>query len=286
MDYNPFVDDSAKPSLLPSPDFATRAVTSDGFVMRPPSSAPEAQYQRPVTAPLSLSQMLPPRRVLPFPAKKEKPKAPQEELDRQPLSSSLDPLQRELTPPKTSKPRKSRAKTTKPKASVPSSVTKGKANVTEPYDQSKPPETSNAPRRTESSDIPPTSDKETRTSDTLRPSNSPHRNDNEPAVAPHDAPKMPADQKNPPSPTSKTLEGAGPDEVMDRLDHWVRKYQDLPVPRKPETAAENLAAYAMQPEETRLAVIDDMIVECIGDENFIKMVEDVDKSWKRIGLGF
>lgn len=75
---------------------------------------------------------------------------------------------------------------------------------------------------------------------------------------------------------------------MTRLDAWVREYQDLPAPKPRDLIAgdiNNLAAYAVQPREERMAIIDDMICECLGDENFVKLMEDVDQSWRRIGLG-
>lgn len=80
---------------------------------------------------------------------------------------------------------------------------------------------------------------------------------------------------------------------MQRLDHWVRKYHDqIPAPApKPvaipaTTNQESLAAYAAQPESERLAALDEMICDCLEDENFVKLCEDVEKSWKRVGLGF
>lgn len=301
LNSNPFMHNPASSSLLPSPDFVTRATTSDGFVVRPPSSAPEVQPQRPTTAPLSLSQMLPPKRELPFPKKKEKPKSPAKEPDEQPLSSSLDPLQRKTTPPKAIKQRKSRAKTTKPKPPVSSSAPKAASKIAEPELQSSPPEIPTVPPQAESSYRLPASEAKiprsdplveapVPSSDTLVPSSPPHHVTDKASTAPENvprkAPKKPAKKKTVEEQTPKIFGDAAPDEIMDRLDHWVRKYQDLPAPKLPQTPAENLAAYAAQPEQTRLAVIDDMIVKCLGDENFIKLVEDVDKSWKRIGLGF
>ena len=276
--------------LPPNPDLVTRAVTSDGFIMRPPSSAPEVQLQRPVTAPISLSQMLPPKRELPFPAKKEEVKALPKEPDQQLLSSSLDPLQRKTTPPKTVKKRKSRAKTTIPKSAISSSLGKGKAKAADPISQPSPPGNSGAPSQPEPNHILAASENLVPTSDTLMLSGPPLRGINEQSTEPGKAPektsKKVADKKKILRQTPRIFEDTAPDEIMDRLDQWVRKHQDLTVPKQPQTVAENLAAYAAQPEKTRLAVIDDMIVECLGDDNFIKLVEDVDKSWKRIGLGF
>lgn len=294
--YNP-----ARPTLLPSPDFVVRAATSDGSIMRPPSSAPEMQADRPMTAPLSLSQMLPPKRELPFPKKKDKAKAIPKEPEEQPLLSSSDPLQRTITPPAPAKQRKSRAKPKNPNLPVASSAPNGKAKASEPEYRSSQPETSSAPTLVESIYEPSsaahetsTSDKQSEahipTSDTLVPSSPPPSAKNGSSTAPKKAPKQAsktaASKKKAQEQGPKIFEDAAPNEIMDRLDHWVRRYQDLPIPQRPETASENLAAYAAQPEETRMAVIDDMIVECLGDENFVKLVEDVEKSWKRIGLGF
>ncbi len=244
--------------------------------------------------------MLPPKRELPFPTKKDKPKVPPKEADPQSLSLSLDPLQRKSIPPKVVKQRKSRAKITKPKAPV-SSVPIAKVKATEPESQSGPPETSSTPPRAEFSYKPsasksdilrsdPLNEARIPTSDTLMPSSPPRQGTNEPCTQPVKAakktPRKAAEKKKVHEQSPKIFEDAAPDDIMDRLDHWVRKHQDLLVPKQAQDAAENLAAYAAQPEETRLGVIDDMIVECLGDENFIKLVEDVDKSWRRIGLGF
>lgn len=298
LSFNLLMHNPASESLLPSPDFVTRATTSDGFVMRPPSSAPEVQPQRPTTAPLSLSQMLPPKRELPFPKKKEKPKSPTKEPEEQPLSSSLDPLQRKTTPPKAITQRKSRAKTTKPK---PSAAPKAASKIVEPELQSNPPEVPTVPPQAESSyrlpasgaKIPrsdPLVEARVPSSDTLVPSSPPHHVTDKASTALENvlrkAPRKPAKKKTVEEQTPRIFGDAAPHEIMDRLDHWVRKYHDLPAPKLPQTPSENLAVYAAQPEQIRLAAIDDMIVECLGDENFIKLVEDVDKSWKRIGLGF
>lgn len=75
---------------------------------------------------------------------------------------------------------------------------------------------------------------------------------------------------------------------MSRIDTWVREYhQTLPAPKPPAgTASDTLALYAAQPKEDRMAAIDEMICECLADPSFGKLVEDVEDSWKRIGLGF
>ena len=77
-----------------------------------------------------------------------------------------------------------------------------------------------------------------------------------------------------------------PEEFMSQLHNFVRDFQHLPAPTPRPTDSEQLAAYAAQPDEVRQAVIKDMIFEYLGDENFIKLAEDVEKEWRRVGLGF
>ena len=83
-----------------------------------------------------------------------------------------------------------------------------------------------------------------------------------------------------------TMFNITPSEYMDSLEGWIRKHQDLPGPRPAQTAKEQLALYAKQSDRDRSRAIDEMICECLEDENFIKLAEDVEGAWKRIGLGF
>ena len=75
------------------------------------------------------------------------------------------------------------------------------------------------------------------------------------------------------------------EEFMSKLDKFIRDYQHLPAPEPRPTAADDLAAYAAQPDEVRQAIIKDKILDLLGDENFIKLAEDMSKEWRRIGLG-
>lgn len=100
------------------------------------------------------------------------------------------------------------------------------------------------------------------------------------------------EQRTVPEQFRKDFENIPPEEYMTRLDHWIRRYKDLPAPTKPtakpvlSAEKDQLAAYIAQPEEERLKVLDDMICGYLDDENFVELVEDVSKSWRRIGLGF
>ena len=85
----------------------------------------------------------------------------------------------------------------------------------------------------------------------------------------------------------KHLAPIQPEEFMASLDTWIRKHHNLPAPPvPPRTAPEHLANYAVQSDAERSQMIDNMICECLQDENFSKLAEDVECSWKRIGLGF
>ncbi len=83
-----------------------------------------------------------------------------------------------------------------------------------------------------------------------------------------------------------SLSNIAPTEFLDSLDGWIRKYENLPAPKPPQTAKEQLAKYAKHSDEDRAKAIDNMICECLEDENFIKLVEDVEGAWRRIGLDF
>ncbi|KAI4124225.1 MAG: hypothetical protein LQ347_005816 [Umbilicaria vellea] len=77
------------------------------------------------------------------------------------------------------------------------------------------------------------------------------------------------------------------DEYFTRIDAFVQKYRNRPVAEAyVENAGADLAAFAALPEAERLAAIDAEIVDCIGDDSFLQLCEDVEKSWKRIALGF
>ena len=77
-----------------------------------------------------------------------------------------------------------------------------------------------------------------------------------------------------------------PEEFMSQLSHFVHDSRHVPAPKPRTASSHELAAYAAQPDSVRQALIKDMIYEFLGDENFIKLAEDVSQEWTRIGLGF
>lgn len=68
---------------------------------------------------------------------------------------------------------------------------------------------------------------------------------------------------------------------LDRIDVFVSKHMSRPPPE----ANDSLADYAAQSDEDRMAAIDDMICQNLMDDDFLKLCEDVENSWRRIGLG-
>ena len=77
-----------------------------------------------------------------------------------------------------------------------------------------------------------------------------------------------------------------PEEFMSQLSRFVHDFRNLPAPDPSTTSSTELAAYVAQPDNVRQDLIKDMIYEFLGDENFIKLAEDVSQEWTRIGLGF
>ncbi|MCJ1340173.1 hypothetical protein MMC09_005467 [Bachmanniomyces sp. S44760] len=87
---------------------------------------------------------------------------------------------------------------------------------------------------------------------------------------------------------NETVSSAGPSrDWMDGVDHFVRRFNDQMNPAVlPENPSHALAMYANLPEKERLENLDDMICDLIMDDNFTILCEDVESSWRRIGLGF
>lgn len=75
--------------------------------------------------------------------------------------------------------------------------------------------------------------------------------------------------------------------LLDRIDNVMRDCHDGPASKpRPQTAKGDLVEYAAQSDEDRAKALDNLICECIQDESFVTLMEDVEGAWKRIGLGF
>ncbi len=300
--------------LLPSPEFGNQSSTLGGYGARP-VSAPETVSDSQLIDSLPISQMLPPQRVLPFPDR-----APIRCTDTIPVSSKEASTKKE-TETKVTKPKKGRA-ATKPKpsliVSLPSSSTPTvccrKAEATEAKSDKSLPSSAPPKKRTRAhkalvsapaSSAPPRIDSTledlektvSRMTTELTPPSSRIGNQRPPLSAVSDSemnerPTQPLNRDS--SPTAQPpqmgqlpnlLPNVQPAEFMNALDGWIRKYHSMPVPQAPMTAKEQLAEYAARPDAERAKLIDDMILECLQDENFGKLCDDVERNWKRICLG-
>ncbi|KAL8932388.1 MAG: hypothetical protein Q9211_006342 [Gyalolechia sp. 1 TL-2023] len=287
LHYNPTLADTY--GLLPSPCSIERPTASYRYSL-PSSSAPDKILDRPATAPISLSQLMPPRRELPFPKEPVKPIS-----DRTPYakdtsgpknSDGIDPpngasiIKARATGKakgRSSRPSSSRAK---PKPSAKKEALKDQPPLGEPGLQEEPQLST-----TSKTNVPTSSSSKLSTSNCIMTEASPSKINTRSTSSAAVGRPIPI-----PEQFSKDFQNAAPEEYMSRLDQWVRKYQDLPAPEpivKPtSTEKDQLAAYAAQTEEKRLEALDNMICDYLDDENFVQLVEDMDKSWRRIGLGF
>ncbi|KAL8825961.1 MAG: hypothetical protein Q9191_004090 [Dirinaria sp. TL-2023a] len=330
-------------NITPGQDFLDRPTTMNGaYNYQPLNSVPAISSERPATAPMSFSQMLPPRRELPFAkAVPERPliphnpppenlsddglqidekseKAPTKRKPRaKPVKAAASELHREPSPPapiqgsqsSTKVPKKRNRKQCTASKAKASKVSQDLPQVPDSQDTFSPPGSSRPARLAEASETTQTKEPDgtqasvkIHTSSTrdlanpVNPSSAPlvlhvgkkgltalsasqtnGRQDSASSVP------IPTTKNAPQMPQEATI---SPEEYMNRLDEWVRKYHDLPTPTPRPAPFSDLAAYAAQSDEDRLAALDTMICDCIEDENFIKLMEDVDRSWKRIGLGY
>ncbi|KAL9611700.1 MAG: hypothetical protein Q9167_003662 [Letrouitia subvulpina] len=229
--------------------------------------------ERPLTAPITVSQQIPPKRELPFPKL-----APKSAVQRQQNS-----LENQKTEQKTGL--QNVEKKTKVQHGTTAKDTTAKISSSKSLNTKSSPPTASKPTL-----IDPVSAKTS-----IAPIKQAKKRP--PARAPPASP--PLNKKKPASPSQpiSTLEAESqtdpfanisPEEYMDRLHEWVRKGTTFPTPTSPQVLddREQLARFSALPDDERLKVIDDMIVQNLDDENFIKLVEDVERCWKRIGLGF
>lgn len=266
---------------------------------RPPNSAPETYSERSELPVISLSQMLPPKRTLPFPSKNTKlPPSDPDIVTATPSQALAVNLEVDL-PAAVTPTKKRKSRTTAPRVKKAAATKKVRGGKTaEQNGTIQPSRLNETPTKPETICVPATPE--------AAPSS--HK-----IVSPISlsSPKGPADDHSgttsiehaEPAERLKTVhhrhplaENVEPAEFISRLDAWVREYhQTLPAPKPPlppppasplATATETLALFATQSKEERMAAIDEMICECLEDPNFVKLVQDVEDSWKRIGLGF
>lgn len=276
-------------------------MTSYGYPF--PSLDPPAKVaDRPSTAPLTLTELMPPRRELPFPEEPDNRNKKQrrigtegETVDEANMSQRAAAAKnkgRAKPKPKAKEARPSSSKA-KPRPASAQNASKAQSASSKQVAVARPQETRTLRSSVGQAASSPAPD-QPGTKQIMADASPAKMNTRQKSSAAALAEK-PSDEP-PPTNTSflsKDFESIPPEDYMSRLDHWVRKYQDFPVPIPKAAAAlpsstekEQLAAFAAQPEEDRLKVLDGMICEYLEDENFVKLVEDVQMTWRRIGLGF
>ena len=286
-------------NLLPSPVFDGTYQPMKGFEIRPMSAPEQTQTQQEDINTPSLSQMLPPERTRTF-AEKTTYQSAIDELTRgNALTTKTKAKRQSNTRIQPAKPRKSRAKddtTTTPSDSLaPSSpspasrvrvkaaASRGSARVASPELQettllSKPLALSN-----------PSSLKRSMTDQSVHQPNKRQAQLGAEENVTEDLTRTAAAEGSPaaqPSEATDPLANIASHDLLDSIDNLMRKYHDLPVPTSSRRISKDeLAEYAAQSEDESAKAIDNLICECIKDENFAKLMDDVEGAWKRIGLG-
>ena len=310
LDSRPY---SPVPTLLTSRPLPSTEVgsLSPAFAYKArPTSAPQTQTmaQDFLTDDVSLSQMLPPKRVLPFPEIQKKPAGGDdgavaaEEQNPEPTVSNIVKAQ---TAKRTtgrannirakSSGRKASLPTPEPSSSAPKPRSRKKAAAKKDFETVPP---SSAPLRGNSSRKP-SSREVSPISETAYPSSPPiaKATKKRPLIPLEDMEtnkRRPQVPERPSSPTVEQQKGPlgsafsdiKPAELLDSLHGWIQKYRHLPAPEPPKTSKDHLADYAKHSDEERAKAIDKLICDCLQDENFHKLVEDLEGTWRRIGLGF
>ena len=306
---NPRKPDRFVPTLMPSPAFLPRVHTSDGRLENPsytyqptlnseislPAPRISAHYsndptcrtlferesietRRPATAPTfaiddSISDLLPPRRILPFP----QPPAKKSELHVPPEAETTSVTEKKMSQ------KKAPAKVKRVKSKLVGGITKSIPNSSNAKsttgDLSKEP-TKPAIRKLDQLASTTLNILGNRTK-TRKSSGNLNYNDTHP-------------QQGEAKTRSKLLADKGKiilqeeseitEEFAETVDDFVRKHGGHPAPIEPPLS--DLAEYAAMPEEERLAALDAFIVNLVSNDNFAVLCEDVEKSWRRIGLGF
>lgn len=291
---------------------SSQAVSRPPQDPRPSSSAPEIYSNRSEPPIFSLSQMLPPKRQLPFPSKTVvTPPANSESINPGVSQIKAADLPTTLASAKKRKPRPKATRTKKaaaPKRNRVRAKAKNRVTPTQSADLVKAPtnlkrsgvatnaESNCIPINPETICVPATPEATAQFSHIVISPISlslaqPADKAQDPNPNPQFTQPLKQPPQNPPAQPSNHLKvfphDLEPAEYMARLDTWVRDYhQTLPTPIMPTMASDSLAHYAAQSKEDRMAAVDQMLCECLEDPGFEKLAEDVEDSWKRIGLGF
>ena len=312
------VPDVAKPrpqsSLLPSPVFNGSYEPFGSFQIRPMSAPEPTQARQNYIDTFPPPQMPPPTRILPFPAKKihtfRKDEATSQEEPSEEKAAATKAKAKRQTKPR-AQPARPRTSKTKVGATTTSSASLARISPSPTFR-----DTGKAP----SSSEPPKGRAKVKAPAPIIPIKVP--SEELQAIEPSSELSVPSiidrkrsladqsvDQPNKRQAQSRTetatetmteaLATAVPEQntfplinisssnLLDSIDNFMRRYHELPVAKPlPKTAKEHLAEFAAQSDEDLAKAIDNMICECIKDENFGRLMEGVEGAWKRIGLGF
>ena len=296
--------------LLPSPVFNGTYETSGSFNNRPVSAPEQTQTQQEYTNTPPLSQMLPPERTLAFPEKTMNPfpfslnQAESQDAPAQDKAAVTKTKAKRQTNPlaQPAKPRKARAKVQRtttsseplapsslsptfrvqekdPVPGRPSRVASPVLQATLPISEPLAVPNTNSCKRSLSGQFlnqPNKRQAQTRTKMVTE-------NVTEGLLRKAITEQAPQTQQ---SEATDPLINIANYALLESIDDLMRKYHDVPAPRpSSRTSKDYLADYAAQAEEDRVKALDNLICKCIHDESFVKLMEDLEGAWKRIGLG-
>ena len=286
-----------KSSLLPSPVFNGTYEPFGSFQVQSMSASEQTPSEREYIHPLPLSQMLPPKRILPSSDKAVqsfKAASPDQQSKEIPTATKPKVKRQTKRRAQSMKPRKSNAKAeaeTNPSDSLVLTLKlpEGSARVNAP--------SSSAPSRVPSSDmeaIPPSSQppappsidsrKRSLTDQPIIQPNKQTRTENVTKATTEDptiVSELPRQAQ--PLQAANSRMNIGSSELLDSIDKLMRKYHDLPASKQsPQTVKEQLADFAALNEEDRLKTVDSMILECLQDENFGILMDTLDLAEDRI----
>ena len=290
--------------LLPSPVFNGTYEPFGSVQVRPLSAPEQTQSQRDLANMPSHSQMLPPERTLPFPEKKihqsrmEEAALQGKTAQEKPAVTKTKAKRQTNTRTQPAKPRKSRAKaeaTTNfsdplaPSSPSPASRVEAKAPAPSRSSRFASPEVQATPSLSESSALPRINSRKRSLTD--RSVNQPNKRQTQISTdtvtenMTRDPTRIAVAERSLRSGPTDPLINTSSRNLLETIDNLMRRYHDPPAPKAPSrTSQDCLAEYAAQSEADRVKAIDDLIHECIKDENFTKLMEDVEGAWKSIGL--
>lgn len=97
----------------------------------------------------------------------------------------------------------------------------------------------------------------------------------------HDVPELAQNTLSPAA--TAAIPPTPPESYVKAVDDFITKYKDRPAPAKPVEIWET-AGYDEMDEEKRLDLINEFLCKNLENPQFIKLCEDMEHSWRRIGF--